>query len=57
MKVGFSRQIFEKINVKFHENLSHGGPSFSVRTDGQTDVTKLIDAFSKFSESAYKRRW
>ena len=40
MKLGFSRQIFEKyLNMKFHENLPVGAELFhkeAGRTDGQT---------------------
>jgi hypothetical protein len=46
MKPEFSQQIFKKSsNIKFHKNLpndSHVVPC------GQTDITKLIIAFSNF---------
>jgi hypothetical protein len=50
IKPEFSRQIFPKKktpNIKFYEN-----PSSSIRTDGRTDMTKLIIAFRNFCESA-----
>jgi len=51
MKLEFSRHIFEKqSNIKFHENLSCGGPSYSMRMDGQTDMTKLTVAFRNFAK-------
>jgi hypothetical protein len=46
-KYEFCRQIFEKSsNVKFHENPSSG----SGQTEGQTDLTKLVDTFHNFSK-------
>jgi hypothetical protein len=43
MNLEFSRNISENYsNVKFNENPSSGGRV--VRADGQTDMTKLIDA-------------
>jgi len=52
MKLGFSRQIFEKYsNIKLHEYPSSGAELFheDVRTDGQTDVTNLIVALRNFA--------
>jgi len=48
MKLEFSQQIFEKYsNIKFNKNLSSGKRVAPfVRTDGQTDMTKLTVAFS-----------
>jgi len=48
MKLSFSQQIFEKYSyIKFHENLSSGNQTFPCRhTDEQTDITKLIVAFT-----------
>jgi hypothetical protein len=48
MKLEFSRQIFEKYsNNKFHENLSNDSRVVPRRwRDGQTDMTKLIVAFT-----------
>ena len=47
MKPKFARRIFEKYtNAKFHENPSSGSRDVpSGKTDGQTDMTKLIVAF------------
>jgi hypothetical protein len=44
MKLEFSRQIFKKCSdIKFHENPSIGNRVVpSGRTDGRTDITKLI---------------
>ena len=51
MKLGFSRQIFEKIS-KFRENPSSGCWACSMRADGQTDMTtKLIIAFRNFANA------
>jgi hypothetical protein len=53
MKLEFSPQIFEKhSNIKFHDNLSSGIQVVPRgRTDGQTDMTKLIVAFSNFANA------
>jgi hypothetical protein len=53
MKFEFSRQIFEKYsNIKFHENPSNENRAFPCgRTDGQTDVTKLIVALRDFANA------
>jgi hypothetical protein len=51
MKLEFSRQVFEKYsNVKFHEIPPVGVELFhaDARTDGHTDMTKLIIAFRNF---------
>jgi hypothetical protein len=46
----FSRQVSEKSkNIKFYKEPSNAS-SFSVRTDGRTDMTELLDAFHKFSK-------
>jgi hypothetical protein len=47
MKLESSRHIFENLsNIKFHKNPTSGSRDLSIgRTDGQTDVTKLIVAF------------
>jgi hypothetical protein len=48
----FSRQIFEKYsNTKFHENPSSGSRVLRGRTEGQTDMTKLIVAFRNFANA------
>jgi hypothetical protein len=54
MKLEFSRQIFEKI-LKYHISWKYVrcGPSCSVRTARQTDMTRLIIAFRNF-ENAHK---
>jgi len=55
MELKFSRQMCEKYsNVKFHEKLCIGNLHVPcVRTDGRTDMTKLI-VTSQFSEFGYK---
>jgi hypothetical protein len=46
MKLEFSQQIFEKYwYIKFHIKPVQWNPSCSMRTDGQTDLTKLIVGF------------
>ena len=52
MKPEFSRQIFEKFsNIKFHENPFIGDQVVRCgRTDRQTDMTKLMAAFSQYCE-------
>jgi hypothetical protein len=56
MKLEFSRQIFEEsLNIKFHENPSSWSRVVScVRTDGWTDMTKLIVAFHNFASAPKK---
>jgi hypothetical protein len=53
MSVEFSRQIFEKYsNIKFHENPFSGSRVVACgRTDGQTDMTKLIITFRHFAQA------
>jgi hypothetical protein len=53
MTLEFSRQIFEKCsNINCHENPSSGSRIVPRgRTDGQTDVTKLILAFRNFANA------
>jgi hypothetical protein len=57
MKAEFSRQIFEKYSsIKFHENPPSGSRIVPRgRTDGQTDMTKLIVAFRNFANAS--RNW
>jgi len=46
MKLEFSRQIFEKYSdIKFHENPSSGSGVIPMRTDGRTDIWKVILGF------------
>jgi len=58
MKLEFSGQIFEKYsNIIFNKNPSSGSRVIPCgRTDGRTDMTKLIAAFSYFGNKANKRR-
>jgi hypothetical protein len=53
IKCEFLKDIFEKYsNVKFNENTSSGSRDVSCgRTDGQSDVTKLIVAFRSFANA------
>jgi hypothetical protein len=53
MKLEFSRQIFEKnSNIKFHQNPSSGSRVVRCgRTDGETDMTKLLAAFRNFANA------
>jgi len=57
MRPELSKQIFEKFSkTKFHENPSSRSPVVPCGrtvggTDGQTDMTKFIDAFRKFSKA------
>jgi len=47
--------ISTESNMKFHENPSSGSRVFPCgdgRTDGRTDMTKLIAAFRQFCERA-----
>ena len=70
MKLEYSRQILEKSsNTKFHENPSSGSRVFPCgRTEGRTDMRKLIVAFRNFVNApkichdlnllwSKKRRW
>jgi len=54
MKLEFSRQIFEKSNIKFHENPSSGSRVVPCgRLDGQTNRHDEADSrFSQFCERA-----
>jgi hypothetical protein len=53
MKLGFSRQIFEKYsNTKFHENPSSRSRVVPCgQTNGQTGMTKLIVTFHDFAKA------
>jgi len=53
----FSQQIFEKyLNVKFRENPSNGRRVVPCgRTEGQTEMTKLRDAFSIIANAPKNR--
>jgi hypothetical protein len=61
MKPEFSRQIFEKSSsITFHENPSSGSRVVPFgRTDGRTDMTKLIVAFCNFANAPkiQVRKW
>jgi hypothetical protein len=58
MKLEFSRQIFEKYsNIKFHENPCSGSRVVPCgRTEGWTDMTKLIVTFRIFANSPKNRQ-
>jgi hypothetical protein len=62
-EIEFSRQILEKYsNIKFHENPtieSQGVPSGGTegRTDGQTDMTKLVVAFHNLAKVPQRFRF
>jgi len=65
MKLGFSGQIFEKKNQVINlmkisglgaEFFFHAEGEIDRQTDGQTDMTKLIDAFRNFWEKRLKNR-
>jgi hypothetical protein len=56
IKLEFSQQIKKNTNITFHKNResscskrTHGG-----RTDGQTDITKLIVVFRNFANVPIK---
>jgi len=51
MKLEFSRQICENTQSNF-VMIRSGGAVFSLRTDGQADMTKLTAAFRNFFERA-----
>jgi hypothetical protein len=55
MKFGLSRQIFEKSSsIIFHENTSNGIRVVPCgKTEGQTDMAKLIYAFLNFATAHY----
>jgi hypothetical protein len=59
IKAEFSRQIFRKFsNIKFHENPSSGSRLIPWgRTDRQTDITRLTDAFRNFANAPNKDKW
>jgi hypothetical protein len=56
MKTEFSRQIFEKYtDIKLHENPFSGSRIVPCgQTDRQTDMTKIIVAFSNFTKAPVK---
>jgi hypothetical protein len=57
MKLEFSQKIFAKSsNIKFHQDQSSGSRVVACgqkdgRTDGQTDMTKLILTFRNFADA------
>ena len=55
-KLERSGHIFEEYSsIKLHENPSKLEPSCSVRTDGQTDMTKIIVTFRNFTKTPKNR--
>jgi len=58
MKLESSRMIFEKYsNIKLHENPSSWSRVVPCgRTNGQTDMTKLIVAFRNFASAPKNRK-
>jgi len=56
MRLELPRQIFAKYtNIKFDEKASSGGRVVLCgRTDGRTDMTKLIIAFRNFAKAHKK---
>ena len=57
LELEFAWHNFEKSSrITFHENPSSGGPSCSMCTDGQADMTKLTVAFS-FSIMRKHLKW
>jgi len=59
MKLEYSWQIFEKYsNIKFYVNLVRGSRVVSWgRTDGRTDMMKLIVAFPNFANAPSHLSW
>jgi hypothetical protein len=52
MQLEFSRRTFENYSgIEFYENPSIGNRVSYMRTDGQTDITKLILAFRSFANA------
>jgi hypothetical protein len=53
VKLEYSRQILQKYsNIKFHENPFSGSRVVPCgRTDGKTDMTKLIVTFCNFASA------
>ena len=55
MKFRFSQQIFEKPSyIKFHYYPSKWEQSCSMRSHGETDMTKLIVGFRSFAKAPNK---
>jgi len=48
----FSTHFRKMLKFKFYENPIYLGPSCSMRTDGQTGITKLIGAFRNFEKAS-----
>jgi len=57
MKLEFSQKIFEEFsNIKFHENPTNGSRVILTRrTDGRTDMKKLLLAFQNFANASKKQ--
>jgi len=56
--LNFFDTFFKYIDIKFHENPSSGSRVVPLgRTDGQTDMTKLIAAFRSFTNAPNNGEW
>jgi hypothetical protein len=51
MNLEFSRQIFEKYSYQISSKSVQWEPSCFMRTDGRTDMTKLMVAFRYFANA------
>ena len=55
MKLEFSQQMFaKKLKYQISPKSTQWEPSYSMRTDGQKDTTKLIVAFRNFANAPKK---
>ena len=59
IKLEFAQHIFEiYLNIKFRENTSSGSSVIPYgRTDGRTDMTRLIVAFRNFANAPKNKIW